>query len=102
MKSFNAEFVAEIYELWQTAFGMEKVVLPSNVECLPEIDCYKYKNMYLRLDTFPDNGELMYCVEAAENRLFAQNNVFDDAWIYPESLGIDKIIVAMKNDLLTA
>lgn len=102
MKYFNSELVSEIYKLWQGILGMVKIILPSNVECLSEIECYRYKNMFLRLDTFYDNGELMYCIEAAESKVFAQNNIFDDAWLYPESMGTDKIIAAMKNDLQAA
>ena len=99
MKHSNSELIKAIYKLWIDTLGMEKVLLHSCVECMPEINCYKYKSMFLRLDTFKEDGEVMYCIEAAENQELAQNNIFDDAWLYPESFGADKIISEMKNDL---
>lgn len=102
MKTYNKELVSAIYKMWVESIGMEKVSLPSNVECMPEIDCYKFKDMFLRLDTFMDGGELMYCIESAESKEFAQNNIFDDAWLYPESLGTDEMLSEMKSDLQSA
>ena len=88
--------------MWQEYFGMEKITLRSNVECMAKIDCYRYKDMFLRLDTFKDGNELIYCIEAAENQDFAQNNIFEDAWLYPESFGTDKMLSEMKIDLQNA
>lgn len=99
MKTFNEHFVTKIYDLWEHTFGMEKIMLPSKVECAKAINCYRYKNTFVRLDTFLDNGTLIYCIEAAENKFFAENNIFDDAWLYPETMGIDKIIESMSQDL---
>lgn len=102
MKTYNKEIVNAIYKLWVDTLGMEAVTLTSKVECMPEINCYKFRDMFLRLDTFKDGDELMYCIEAAESKEFAQNNAFDDAWLYPESIGQDKILENMQSDLQSA
>lgn len=91
-----------IYQVWDSEFHMKHVQLPSNVECLKTIDCYQYKDFFVKLSTFVD-AKLgrAYCIEAAEEQE-ARNNIFDDAWVYYESDGIDQIISEMKHDLASA
>ena len=102
VKTYNKEIVNSVYKLWVDTLGMEAVTLPSKVDCMPVINCYKYKDMFLRLDTFRDGDELIYCIEAADSKDLAQNNIFDDAWLYPESMGKYKILEGMQSDLQSA
>lgn len=92
MKTFTPHFVKKIYSLWRNEFHMKRVKIGS-------IDCYEYNNQYYRLDTFYDGDELHYCIEIADNREEAENNIFEDAWLYGEELGIDQIISEMREDL---
>ena len=95
----NYEFEKAIVDLWINEFGAEKHAFKSKAECKNIIECYKIGRSYLRLDCFEaHNGGLIYCIEVA-NEEMAQNNVFDDAWLYWDGDGIEKIIENMRNDL---
>lgn len=90
-----------VYEMWTNEFGMKKQKLPSLVECKKEIECYKYKGHYLRLDSFKDtpNSEPTLVVECAADIEEAQKNTFEDAFLYNTDETVDKIIAEMKLDL---
>ncbi len=102
MKTFDKNLVERIYNLWEKTLGMEKVTFTTNAECLIVIDCYKYRDFFVRLDTFYSGDELLYCIETAEDEHQARYNVFEDSWLYPETLGADKIVEQMQLDLLDA
>ena len=99
MISVKEKIINAIYHLWEDEFKMKKVQLKSAVPCVSAIDCFQFKNLFIRLCTFQqkDIGRV-YCVEAAD-KSEAVNNAFEDAWLYYESDGIENIISEMKKDL---
>lgn len=101
MKHFNPNITKAIYSLWENDLNMKPVSLDSKVECLNTIDCYEFNGNYLRLDSFFDNDELTYCVEWASTINDAQNNIFEDAYLYGEDLGLESILSEMKSDILS-
>lgn len=96
------KIIKAIYHLWEYEFHMKRVQVQSNVPCVKEIDCYKYKDFFVKLSSFldPKLGRV-YCIEAADESE-VKNNIFDDAWIYYESDGLEEIISEMKKDLIAA
>ena len=90
---FNPLIVKRIYSLLTTELGMKRITSDG-------LDCYERNGEYYRLDTFYENdGELLYCIEWAGTFEDAKNNNFEDAFLYSEELGADKIISEMRNDL---
>lgn len=91
-----------VKSMWQNKLGMKKqIVKHLNYES----ECFVLNGEYYRLDSFPsssDTNDTLYCVEWAENSEEATYNHFEDAWIYPESLGIDAILKKMESDILSA
>lgn len=93
MKNFDPLLTQKIYSLLSDEIGMKRFVSD-------RLDCYLYNEKYYRLDTFYEsNGELLYCIEIANSLEDAKNDLFEDAFLYGEKLGYNKIIDKMRNDL---
>ena len=101
MRYYDPEILKAVYLLWVNAFNMKKVILKSNVQCMEQIECYELNGEYLRMDSFYENDDLVYCIEWADNIEYAQNNIFEDAYLYYEKDGLDSIINEMKADLMS-
>lgn len=89
-----------IKSMWQNKLGMKKQILKHRNY---ESECFVLNDEYYRLDSFPsfsDSNDTLYCVEWAENAEEAMLNHFEDAWLYPESLGIEAILKEMEIDIL--
>ncbi len=96
MKTFDPQIAKKILQLWTSKLGMKHIIIN-------KYDCYEYRVEYYRLDTFYENdGELLYCIEWAKSYDDAKKNFFEDAFLYSEKLGINKIISEMQDDLTNA
>ena len=97
----KAQIFDSVKSMWQNKLGMKKELV-KHLNYVSE--CFVLNGEYYRLDSFPsssDSKETLYCVEWAENAEEAVLNHFEDAWIYPESLGLNDMLEKMQNDILS-
>ncbi|MDE6591957.1 MAG: hypothetical protein K2K57_02695 [Oscillospiraceae bacterium] len=63
-------------------------------------ECFEFHGEYYRVSAFYLNQPI-YCVEWTENLQEAQNEKFEDSYVYGEDLGTEQIIKMLREELKT-
>lgn len=100
----NKEFVIDsIKQLLTGTMGMSRIIVKH--QSTYESECYLLNGEFYRIDTFresKDSDTRIYCIEWAENEQDARHNLFEDSWLYPDTMEINDMLSKIKNDILNA
>lgn len=103
MQQDKSVVLESIKQLLLNTIGMEYCVIKHSPYY--ESECYVFKGEYYRIDTFKwskDTNERVYCIEWAENEREAQLNLFEDSWLYYDTMELQEMLEAIKNDILNS
>lgn len=99
MKPDKNFVIDSIKQLFETIGMKHSVIKHSSFES----ECYSLNGEFYRIDTFrgsQDSTERVYCIEWAENEKDAQLNLFEDSWLYPDTMDLQEMLATIKNDIL--